>query len=149
LELIPNCMTAVIETASDSVKLAIACAHPYVVLIANSIDYNLSRDFVDYLEGKGVEVIRASALDFEGYKDADTIIILGGPDALDGIGNITRQVLDEDEQEFLRIEGNRGMFINENPWYPRYSDKTVTVLAGSDRYETQKAVLENRDRFII
>jgi hypothetical protein len=152
LELIPDCMTAVIETTADSVTFAISCSHPYVVLVANSIDYNLSQGFVDYLDDKGVQVIRASASDFEGYKDADNIIILGGPDALDGVGNITSQVLDEEEQEFLRAEGNRDMFIRGNPWYPKYSDKTVTVLAGSDRFETQKAVSENQhnslfDRF--
>ncbi|RMF91230.1 MAG: hypothetical protein D6733_01765 [Methanobacteriota archaeon] len=149
LELIPDCMTAVIETTSTGITLAVSCAHPYVVLVANSVDYDLSRDFVTYLEDMGVEVIRTSAIDFEGYKDADSIIILGGPDALDGIGNITRQVLDEDEQRLLREPGGRGMFVHENPWYPRASDKMVTVLAGSDRYETRRAVAENRHRFVV
>ena len=148
LKLIPDCMTAVIETASSGVTLAISCAHPYVVIVANPIDLNLSSDFVGYLEGKGAEVVKASLVDFDSYRDAQSIILLGGPDALEGIGNLTRQALTAEEQAFLRREGNRAMFVHENPWHPG-TGRAVAVLAGSDRYQTQRSVLENQARFTV
>ncbi len=148
LNLISDCFIAVTGTTADSITIAVSCERPYLVLVANSIDYGLSMEFVGYLEGLGVEVIRASAVDFEGFQDADTIVILGGPDALDGIGNITRQVLNDTEEGFLRTEGNKGMLVHENPWNPGY-ERTVTVLAGSDRYGTRSAAVENKERFTV
>jgi hypothetical protein len=148
LELISGCLTAVIETTQSSITVAVSCKRPYVVVVANSIDYNLSTGFLDFLKGKGVEIVRSTPLDFEEYKDAKTIVMLGGPDAPEGMGEIARQVLAAAEQEFLRTAGNRGMFIHDNLWHPE-TEKSIAVLAGSDRYETQLAALENKERFLV
>jgi hypothetical protein len=64
------------------------------------------------------------------------------------MGEIARQVLAAEEREFLRTAGNRGMFIHDNLWHPE-TEKSIAVLAGSDRYETQLAALENKERFLV
>jgi len=147
LELIAGCDTFVLGTGSDYVELLFSCAKPYALLLANSIDANVSAAFLEYLRSMGVAVEKVSASEFQSRKDAENIIILGGPDAPEGVGEVVREVLTEEEQSSLRIPGNRGIFIHENPWHPGAG--TITVLAGSDRYETWKAAWENRERFTL
>jgi hypothetical protein len=144
IDLLDNCSTYVAKALPDIVELIVSC--PIVEVVANSIDLNLSSDFISFIEDNGIYVKHTSAKDFN--KDYDTIIILGGPDAPEGVGDIVRQVLSEETQELLRVSGKRGVFVNENPWWPRYGHKTITVIAGSDRFETQRAVSENKDKLI-
>ncbi len=82
---------------------------PKVVILSNSIDYARALDFVEFLENNGMEVIRASATDFDQYKNERFIVILGGPDAPEGVGEIVQRVLTGDEQDYLREKGNRKM----------------------------------------
>ncbi|RMF89121.1 MAG: DUF3344 domain-containing protein, partial [Methanobacteriota archaeon] len=58
---------------------------PRVVVLANSIDYSLASDFIQFLESKGLEVIHATADDFDQYRTQKFIVILGGPDAPEGV----------------------------------------------------------------
>ncbi len=112
------------------------------VIFANSIDFANAVDFFDFLKNKGHEVITPSTTVLENYKKEKFIIILGGPDAPEGVGEVVRQVLSEDEQKFLRQKGNRKMFVKTNVWT---QGQVVFVIAGSDRTETKKAHEENRD----
>ncbi|MFQ6136773.1 MAG: hypothetical protein ACE5PM_06300 [Candidatus Hydrothermarchaeales archaeon] len=151
LELIENCDTYLIELKQDYVTIAFACkGRPYIVLVANSIDYALATDFVRYFTDQDVTVIHVTAEEFNDYRNdykyALDIVILGGPDAYEGVGDITRELLNETEEEFLRIEGNRGMFVKKHRWL---IGQTITVLAGFDRYQTQMAHIENRHKFVV
>ena len=54
---------------------------PRIVLLANSVDYELAADFIEFLQGKGMNVTRSTAPDFEQYKSekekiADTVVAL-------------------------------------------------------------------------
>jgi hypothetical protein len=142
IDLLDNCSTYVAQALPNSVSVIVSC--PVVEVVANSIDLNLSANFVTFLEGRGVYVRLAPAQDFD--RNFDTIIILGGPDAPEGVGEIVQSVLSQEDQDFLRTHGNKEMFVRENPWWLRYGHKTITVIAGFDRHETQTAVLENQGR---
>ena len=114
---------------------------PRILLLANSIDYSLASDFFRFLENKGIEVVRATASDFYQYKNEKFIVILGGPDAYEGVGEIVREVLMNREQNWLRERGNRRMYVKTNVWT---QGQVVFIIAGSDRYETQRAHEESR-----
>jgi hypothetical protein len=90
-----------------------------------------------------MEVIRASAGDFDQYKNERFIVILGGPDASEGVGKIVQGVLTGDEQNYLREKGNRKMYVKDDVWT---QEQAVFVIAGSDRNGTQEAHKENRER---
>jgi hypothetical protein len=109
-----------------------------VILLANSIDYALAQDFVDYLKDKGFGVTRVEAAAFDAYKTSQFIVILGGPDAPEGVGSIVQQHLSTQEQEHLRISGNRKMYLKS------YQSQRVFVIAGSDRTQTRETHIENR-----
>ncbi len=92
-----------------------------------------------------METVRATAEDFDQYKTERFIVVLGGPDALDGVGGIVQEILDEGEKGMIRQEGNRLMIVKIDPWN-QLSGQHVTILAGSDRNETKKAHEENRNK---
>ena len=110
-----------------------------IILLTNSVDYALAQDFIDSMKNNGFEVTRVEAADFDAYKTRQFIVILGGPDAPEGIGNIVQQHLSSSEQEHLRVSGSREMYLKA------YQSQRVFIIAGSDRAQTQLAHVENMD----
>jgi hypothetical protein len=106
-----------------------------IVVLANSVDYELANSFFSFFKAT-ITVIHATTIDFDQYKSEKFIVILGGPDAYEGIGGITKEVLTNDEENWLRIKGNRNMYPKTNLWT---EGQVVIVLAGSDRYQTEMA----------
>lgn len=117
-------------------------AKPRVIVLSNSIDYELASEFFGFLGNKGMDVIHVSGNDFEQYKEEKFVVILGGPDAPEGVGEIVQGVLTADEQDYVRASGNRKMFTKTNVWT---NGQRVSVIAGSDRDQTKFAHVENRD----
>jgi hypothetical protein len=114
---------------------------PDVVVLANSIDAELSADFLGFLKTQALNVIYVDASNFSKYKDKKFIVILGGPDAYEGVGEIVQEVLDDAEEAFLRIPGNRKMYVKTNVWA---TGQVVRVIAGSGRTLTRDEALENQ-----
>lgn len=110
-----------------------------VIVLANSIDGTMGQDFLQFVTGLGYTVERPPVNEFQKHAQEKYIIILGGPDAYEGVGNITRQVLSPDEQALLRSGGVGGMYLK------RYSNgQIVSVFAGSNRELTRVAQETNR-----
>jgi hypothetical protein len=83
-----------------------------------------------------MNVTHSTASGFERYKEEKFIVILGGPDAYDGVGEIVKDVLNVKEGDFLRKRGNRNMYVKHNLWT---KGQVVIVIAGSGRNETAAA----------
>ncbi|MFQ5975678.1 MAG: hypothetical protein ACE5J5_05130 [Candidatus Hydrothermarchaeales archaeon] len=115
---------------------------PQIVILANPIDYGLASDFFGFLRNKGLEIVHATPDDFDQYKNKKFIVILGGPDAYDGVGGIVQEVLSEVEQNSIREAGARKKYVKTNIWS---QGQRVTVIAGSDRNETKNTEDENKD----
>ena len=106
---------------------------PEVVILSNGIDWDIKGNLLaSQLGALGLSVRHVTADDFEAYKDSRIIVILGGPDAYDGVGGYVRQVLTPGEQDAVR-NGERGMFVKTNVWA---EGQVVIVLAGQDRWQT-------------
>ncbi len=116
---------------------------PRIVVLANTIDQSLASDFFGFIENKGIEVIQANTSYFEQYKKDKFIVILGGPDAGEGVGDVVKEVLEDDEKEYLRAPGNRRIYVKTNVWA---TGQKVMVIAGSGRNQTKIAHEENRDQ---
>jgi hypothetical protein len=114
---------------------------PKAVLLANSIDYELAGDFNALLKNSGIEVIYTDAANFHEHDKNKFIVILGGPDAYEGVGEIVQEVLSENEQSQIREGGNRKMYVKTKVWT---TGQVVMVIAGTDRVETQKTGQENK-----
>ncbi|MCK4432865.1 MAG: right-handed parallel beta-helix repeat-containing protein [Methanomicrobia archaeon] len=112
-----------------------------ITLVANTIDYELAGEFIEFLDMNNVLITPISAADFPDHQEDKIILILGGPDAYDGIGYIVQNTLDGNEIDLIRKEGNFAMFIKTNIWK---DGQLVLVLAGSDRDLTKAAWMENK-----
>lgn len=107
-----------------------------IVVVSNSIDY--SPELIEYLE-QDFTVIAITAEQFPEYSQYQYFIVLGGPDAPEGVGDIVKNVLSKREQEFLRETEEYNLFI-------RVKDgKSYFVLAGADREQTNLAVTDLKD----
>lgn len=112
-----------------------------VVVLANSIDGSMGQDFLQFITGLGYSVERVPATEFRRHAQEKYIVILGGPDAYEGVGNITRQALSPEEQALLRSGGVGGLYLK------RYSNgQIVSVFAGSNRELTRISQETNRAR---
>ncbi|ASJ07731.1 hypothetical protein A3L11_00185 [Thermococcus siculi] len=110
---------------------------PEVVILANDIDWGIrGRLLQDQFEAFGLKVKRVTADEFDAYRESKIIVILGGPDAYNGVGAYVRQVLSPDEQSAIRV-GQEGMFARADVWK---DGQVVIVLAGKDRWETGEKV---------
>jgi protein-L-isoaspartate(D-aspartate) O-methyltransferase len=114
-----------------------------VVVVANSIDKALSVDLFNFLENRGIHPIKISAIEFEKYKKEKFIVILGGPDAYEGVGDIVREILDSEEEEYIRIPGKKRMYVKSDVWV---DGQRICIIAGSGREQTKTAGIENQIR---
>ncbi|MEE8359097.1 MAG: lamin tail domain-containing protein [Candidatus Hydrothermarchaeales archaeon] len=120
----------------------VAGAKPRIVVLANSIDFELASDFFGFLGNRGIKVIHSTAGDFEQYKEEKFIVILGGHEAYEGVGDIVKWILTPQEMKYIWTQGNRKMYVKTNVWA---KGQVVRVIAGSDRYQTKKSHEENKD----
>ncbi len=118
---------------------------PLVVILANSIDRELAGDLIDLLSFIGFEVQVVGAGELSTVADAPRIIILGGPDAYEGVGAIVRTLLNSSLQEAVRAPGASFIVAFRDVWA---DGQVVVVAAGSDRYGTQRAHREGRQSLL-
>lgn len=107
-----------------------------IVVVSNSIDH--SPELIEYLQ-KDFEVISVTAEEFSDYQNYQYYVILGGPDAPEGIGSIVQNILSAEEQQFLRDTEEYNLFIRVK------GGKTYFILAGADREQTRLAVETLKD----
>ncbi|MEE8167819.1 MAG: hypothetical protein V3T58_02965 [Candidatus Hydrothermarchaeales archaeon] len=116
---------------------------PKIVVLANSIDYELASDFFGFLGNKGMEVVHSTTTDFDQYKLEKFIVILGGPDAPEGVGDVVGEVLMNSDQNAIREQSAKKMYVKTNIWT---TGQRVMVIAGSGRDQTKEAHQENRNQ---
>jgi thiol:disulfide interchange protein DsbD len=119
-----------------SLLLVLSFVTDTIVVVSNSIDY--SPELIEYLE-QDFTVIAITADQLPEYSQYQYFIVLGGPDAPEGIGDLVKSVLSKREEKFLRETEEYTMFI-------RVKDgKSYFVLAGADREQTNLAVTDLKD----
>ncbi|MFQ5800619.1 MAG: hypothetical protein ACE5HH_02715 [Candidatus Hydrothermarchaeales archaeon] len=110
--------------------------------MANSIDSALADEFLSYLKANNIIATVINASDFTETAKVENrlIIILGGPDAPEGVGEIVSEVLSDSEEAAVRQTGSQTMYVKYNAYTDRYSyNQVVIIVAGSDRSNTQAA----------
>jgi len=110
---------------------------PRVYVVANRIDLPLNMQVVKQgLYKFRVRFTTPEALD----KLESRILILGGPAAYEGVGELVKQLLTEEEQQRIWEAEETGVIIAKRAvWYEK---QVIVVAAGRDRWATQRAVKE-------
>ena len=107
------------------------------IIISNQVDLPAAQKLEEYLESHGYQAEIKSPEAFWSKISAgiSPIFVLGGPDAYEGVGEISRQFLTEKEIKRLRSWKGFGNF------YIRMVNKVeVIILAGNTREETFEIV---------
>ena len=113
-----------------------------VYIVHNSADAEAANELSQSLKEFDCNVIEVSASEWARVRNKKEIkIILGGPDAYDGIGKIVEGILPDCLNERLREEEGFSVAyrteINGNPVY---------ILAGYHREQTKEALSTNEDK---
>ena len=114
---------------------------PPVAVLSNSIDWKLCGNLLSsYFERNNVEMLRFTVDNASDMLGMGFIIILGGPDAYEGVGSYSATALPSNVEDMLRSNlSSYGVFEFFDVWRP---GQHVIVIAGHDRYLTLKAVKE-------
>ncbi len=113
-----------------------------ILIVANSIDYAMASGFISYLKKNNLatKVVKPAEFTPDMRTGNRLIILLGGPDAPEGMGEIVDEMLSDSEKESLRDADSQQMFFRYNPYTDRFwAKQLVIVVAGSDRANTQAA----------
>ncbi|KYK29708.1 MAG: hypothetical protein AYK19_19305 [Theionarchaea archaeon DG-70-1] len=129
-----NCTLHGSESVTAKVTVLPYVEKPKAILLANPIDFTRAESLVEYLEDNGYEVIHIAASELDQYETENLIIILGGADTSEGVGDVVRFVLDEREQELTRLGVH--FFEKKDVWAP---NQRVFIFAGKDRDQTKGA----------
>jgi len=107
-----------------------------VVIVSNSVDIEAARQLNKALLNRGISsfILRPDELWKMDYYQVDAMILLGGPKAYEGVGEIVASYLTDEEEESLMEEGAMGFFVKVK------DDRKVIILAGNTRKETREAV---------
>jgi len=118
-----------------------------LIVIANRETYKLAEGVIQFMEGRGVPVLHVTASEFKekpDYRKEKYIVILGGPNESNGIGSITKEVLSQEEQEWVSKVGNKKMYLKVDKWC---KGQYILVFAGYDRDATYRALINSKDKW--
>lgn len=116
---------------------------PKVTILANNIDLSLAKEFISYLEQNGIKVYTTDKNNFSIYNEKPYVIILGGHEAYEGIGEIVSNIMTEEERNNVK-QGK--MMIKKRDIYR--SGQVVYILAGKDREATAQVWKENKEEIM-
>ncbi|WP_456475477.1 NosD domain-containing protein [Candidatus Pyrohabitans sp.] len=126
--------SAAASTAASVISYAGREYTPEAVLLANSIDLTLAQELIAHLKARGINVHTVGAANFSEYSKKQYLIILGGPEAYEGIGGIVAGILTREEK--TEILG--GSAYIKKPSVFR-SGGVMYIFAGKDRNATREA----------
>ena len=116
-----------------------------LVIVANQDGYKLAENWIEFLKNESVPYKLTNPAEFETHKKEKFIAILGGPNEPEGVGEIVKQLLTKEEQDWVGKPGNSRIYLKENVW--REGQK-VLIFAGSDKEMAAKARTGNRSKWI-
>ena len=135
------------ELSADTSKLSLFAPLREVLLVSNSIDYELTgRELKTILTEKGYNVRRITPAEFDVYRwFSPRIILLGGHKSPEGMGEIVSTILTETEMIMIEKTGPY-LFAHEDIDFRKQS---IIVFAGADREGTHDIALSRIDEIIM
>jgi len=122
-----------------------------LIVVANEEAYKLAQGVINFIKGRGVSVLHVTASEFNEYKTNKEkpnyrkekyILILGGLNEPNGIGDVIKEVLTQEEVEWASKVGNKKMYLKTDKWS---KGQYILVFAGYDRKAAYKALVNNKD----
>jgi hypothetical protein len=116
-----------------------------VVVLANSIDGNLAGGLYQFLADNHMSVVKADSNVFGIVKDSPYIVVLGGQNSPEGVGDLSAQAIPDERRFELLVPEASMMFERDSVWAPR---QKVYVFAGYGADDTLRAWIDNKGALI-
>ncbi|MBU7044431.1 MAG: hypothetical protein HXS47_12645 [Theionarchaea archaeon] len=135
------------ELSTDTRRIPVFAPFRGVVLVCNSIDYDLTGKVMEsLLEDLHIPIITISPREFQYYRwFSPRIILLGGHQAPEGMGDIVATILTEPEKQMIEKTGPY-MFSADDL---DFRNQSIIVLAGADREGTNSIALTRIDDIVL
>jgi hypothetical protein len=135
------------ELSADTSRLPVFAPFRQVVLVCNSIDYELTgRELKNILEGKGYIVRRVYPNEFDVYRwFSPRIILLGGHQSPEGMGDIVATIITETEKKMIE-KTEPYLFAHDDR---DFKHQSIIILAGKDREGTREITLARIDNIVM
>ncbi len=111
---------------------------PELAIVANEVDLDPLMDELPEIEAKGFHYSIYKPDEVGILSDVPVILILGGPDAYNGVGSLVRSLLPEDKQQEMR--GGFASYIIPNAFSGGKVNQKVILVGGKDRYMTAETM---------
>ncbi|MDD5111710.1 MAG: rhodanese-like domain-containing protein [Candidatus Altiarchaeota archaeon] len=110
--------------------------NPTITIITNSIDLPLAQGYIETYKTAGYIVQTITAKQLPEHQNDPTILILGGQNAPEGIGEITGKIMNEREKQQAISRPDASVLVNApNYWTEK---QRVLIFAGYGKEQTRK-----------
>lgn len=135
------------ELSADTRRLRVFAPFRGVILVCNSIDYELTGKVMkSLLEDVGIPVHIITPEEFSFYRwFSPRIILLGGHRSPEGMGDIVSMVLTEPEKRMIEKTGPYMFAVEDLDFWKQ----SIIVLAGADREGTSIIALSRIDDIVL
>jgi len=135
------------ELSADTRRLSVFAPFRGVVLVCNTIDYDLTgRVMKSLLEDVGIPVVIIPPEEFGYYRwFSPRIILLGGHRSPEGMGDIVSMVLTEPEKRMIEKTGPYMFAVDDLD----FRKQSIIVLAGADREGTSIIAMSRIDDIVL
>ncbi|MBU6996838.1 MAG: hypothetical protein HXS41_11315 [Theionarchaea archaeon] len=135
------------EISADTSKLSLFGPFREVVLVCNSIDFEMTgRELRTILTEKGYRVRRIDPQEFMVYRwFSPRIILLGGHESPEGMGDIVASLLTQSEKQMIENTGPYLFSIEGRD----FRKQSMVILAGKDREGTHDITMDRIDDIVM
>jgi len=147
--------TGTVIAQESTEKQQVKEEQPNLIVVAGKETYKLAEGIIQFMESRGVPVLHLIASEFNGYqtdkekpdyRKEEYIVILGGPNEPNGIGDIIKEVLTPEEVEWVSQPGNRKMYIKGDVWR---KGQNLIIFAGSNKEAVKSAMVNTKDNWWV
>jgi len=145
--------TGTIIAQESTEKQQVKEEQPNLLVVADKETYKLAEGVIQFMEGRNVPILHVTASEFNEYKTnkekpdyrkEEYIVIVGSPNEPNGIGDIVKEVLTQEEQEWVSKVGNKKMYLKADKWS---KGQYILVFAGYDRSASYRVLVNNKDKW--
>ncbi|MBU7015068.1 MAG: hypothetical protein HXS52_09835 [Theionarchaea archaeon] len=135
------------EIIADTSKLSLFGPFREVILVCNSIDYEMTgKELRTILTEKGYRVRRLSPDEFNVYRwFSPRVVLLGGHEAPEGMGDIVAALLSQSEKQMIEKTGPYLFAVDGRD----FRKQSMIILAGKDREGTHEITLSRIDDIVM
>jgi glycine betaine/choline ABC-type transport system substrate-binding protein len=115
-----------------------------LIVVASKATYEAAHEWVGFLTIQEVPLKHVTPQDFKAHEKEPYVVVMGGLDELDGIKEIARELLSEEEFKHVSQNGMGETYFKFKVWDPM---QTVIMFVGSDMAAAEKARIKSKENW--